>query len=207
MVLAAGVWTYFPVQLTLGWLAVIFIVTAGRMGLDRAFARQLLRDDQLRFWRTLFFAGLIAAGGTWGAGGWLFLQTNELLPRCLVVFIIAGMNAGAARSLASVRLCYAAYITATLTPVMLAFLTYREPGSWTLVACTITYVLFLINTARLHNADLRKLFFLIFENEELVTTLSEAKHRAEGAQPLCDLTHFLLTFVRERALAVFFVFR
>jgi len=44
------------------------------------------------------------------------LQTDQLLPRCLAVFIIAGMNAGAARSLASVRHCYILYVIATLSP-------------------------------------------------------------------------------------------
>ena len=181
MVLVAGVWTYFPARLTLGWLGVILAVSLLRLVLNRTFTRRLLRDDQLRFWRSLFYSGVIASGCAWGVGGWLFLQTDELLPRCLVVFIIAGMNAGAARSLASVRLCYLAYMVTTLSPPMLAFLAYREPGSWTLVACTITYALFLFNTARLHRQDLLKLFSLIFENEELVSTLSDAKRRAEAA--------------------------
>jgi signal transduction histidine kinase len=195
IVLAAGVWTYFPMRLTLGWLAVICTVSGVRLLLNQTFARKLLRDDQLRLWRSLFYFGVIAAGCTWGVAGWLFLQTNELLPRCLVVFILAGMNAGAARSLASVRLCYAAYIVTTLTPATLAFLVYREPGSWTLVACTFTYVLFLLNTARLHHQDLRKLFSLIFENEELVATLSDAKRRAESANQA--KTEFLATMSHE----------
>jgi signal transduction histidine kinase len=195
LVLAAGVWTYFPPRLTLGWLAVIFTVSLARLALNHAFARRLLRDDQLRLWRSLFFAGVTAAGCTWGFGGWLFLQTHELLPRCLVVFIIAGMNAGAARSLASARPCYAAYIATTLTPAALAFIFYREPGSWTLVACTFTYVLFLLNTARLHHHDLRRLFSLIFENEELVATLSDAKRRAEAANQA--KSEFLATMSHE----------
>jgi len=195
LVLVAGVWTYFPVGLTLGWLAVICTVSFVRLVLNRTFARKILRDDQLRLWRSLFYFGVITAGGTWGVGGWLFLQTNELLPRCLVVFIIAGMNAGAARSLASVRLCYLAYIGTTMFPPVLAFLAYREPGSWTLVACTITYALFLFNTARLHRQDLLKLFSLIFENEELVSTLSDAKRRAEAANQA--KSEFLATMSHE----------
>src|SRR5882757_915757 len=62
MVLVAGVWTYFPVRMTLGWLAVIFTVSGVRLLLNQAFARKLLRDDQLRLWRSLFFFGVIAAG-------------------------------------------------------------------------------------------------------------------------------------------------
>jgi signal transduction histidine kinase len=181
LVLAAGVWTYFSKSMTLGWLAGIVVVTGMRVGLNWAFMRRARQDGEMMPWRRAFFAGVVVAGCTWGLAAWLFLHTQELLPRCLVMLIIAGMNAGAARSLASVPACYVAYVLATLGPGGAAFLTYGEIGSWTLVACTITYALFLLNTARMHHQDLRKLFTLIFENEELVTTLSEAKHRAETA--------------------------
>ncbi len=194
-VLAAGVWTYFPTRLTLGWLAVIFVVSIGRFLLNRAFARRPRRDEELGVWRRAFCLGVVVAGGVWGAGAWLFLDTLELLPRCLVVLIIAGMNAGAARSLATVRAAYVTYTLTTLGPGLVAFLTYREAGSWTLAACTATYALFLHNTARLHHLDLEKLFRLNFENEELVTTLSEAKRRAESANQA--KSEFLATMSHE----------
>jgi signal transduction histidine kinase/ActR/RegA family two-component response regulator len=180
-VLVAGLWTYFPPVLTLGWLSGISAASLARWALNLRFARQVRTDDELPYWRKLFFCGVVVAGGVWGIGACLFLNTGDLLPRCLVVFIIAGLNAGAARSLASVRSCYLVYVITTLLPVLVAFGTYREAGNWTLIACTITYALFLINTARLHAADLHKLFTLVFENEELVTTLSDAKNRAEAA--------------------------
>jgi signal transduction histidine kinase len=195
VVLAAGVWTYFPPRMTLTWLGIISAVSLVRLAMNRAFARKVRRDDELRRWRSLFYFGVIAAACTWGVGGWLFLHTHELLPRCLVVFILAGLNAGAARSLASMRLCYAAYIITTLTPATLTFISYREPGSWTLVAVTFTYVLFLLNTARLHHQDLRRQFSLIFENEGLVATLSDAKRRAETANQA--KSEFLATMSHE----------
>ncbi len=181
LVLVAGVWTYFPGRLTLGWLAVIFAVTAVRVGLNWAFAWRARGDEEMAAWRRAFFWGVVVAGCVWGLAAWLFLHTRELLPRCLVVLIVAGMNAGAARSLASVRSAYVVYVTTTLMPAGAAFLTYEETGSWTLVACTVTYALFLVNTARMHYLDLHRLFWLIFENEELVATLSESKRRAEAA--------------------------
>ncbi len=181
MVLVAGVWTYFPAGKTLGWLAAIGGVTVARMGLNWAFMRRSRSDAEVKAWRAWFRVGVVLAGLLWGLAAWLFLDTESLLPRLLVSCIIVGMNAGAARSLASVPSCYISYVIITLLPMIAGVLRYPETGSWTLALIIVTYALFLLNTARMHYLDLRKLFRLIFENEELVTTLSEAKQRAEAA--------------------------
>jgi signal transduction histidine kinase/CheY-like chemotaxis protein len=194
-VLVAGVWSYFPAKTVLGWLGAVFVISAVRLATNLAFARKSRGDHELGWWRRAFIVELAAAGVVWGAGGWLFLNTDALLPRCLGVFIIAGMNAGAARSLAPVRACYLFYVLTTLTPALLRFWQFSEAGSWTLAAITVTYALFLLNTARLHHADLQKLYRLIYENDELVTTLSVAKRRAESANQA--KSEFLATMSHE----------
>ncbi|HEY0967361.1 MAG TPA: ATP-binding protein [Opitutaceae bacterium] len=180
-VLVAGLWAYIPPAVGLGWLAVMLTVSLARVALNVAFLRTPRPDADLIVWRRLFMLGVVASGCSWGAAGWIFFGVTEPLPRVLVVFIIAGMNAGGARSLAPVKSAYVSYLILTLAPVISRFVLSQESGSWTLAACTITYALFLSNTARLHHADLRKLYRLIFENDDLVGTLSEAKEKAEAA--------------------------
>ena len=195
MILVAGTWNYVSAGPRFAWLAAIWLVSLARFGLHVAFARERRDDAELPPWRTAFGAGVIAAGCIWGFGGWMFMDTAALLPRCVAVFILAGMNAGAARSLAPVRPFYLVYVIATLTPAAARFLLYRESGSWTLALMTVTYALFLLNTARLHHADLRKFFRMIFENEELVAGLSHAKRRAETAN--LAKSEFLATMSHE----------
>jgi signal transduction histidine kinase len=194
-VLVAGVWSYFPARIKLGWLGGVLAISLLRLVTNLAFARRPRGDGELAWWRRVFFLELLVAGIAWGAGAWLFLDTNELLPQCLAVFIVAGMNAGAARSLAPVRACYLGYVLMTLSPALVRFVQLDVPGSWTLSAITFTYALFLINTARLHHADLQKLYRLIFENDELVGTLSDAKRRAEAANQA--KSEFLATMSHE----------
>ncbi len=194
-VLVAGIWTYFPAGTLLGWFGAIVVVSAVRLATNLAFARRARPDAELGRWRRIFLVELIFAGLTWGAGAWLFLAADELLPQCLAMFIVAGMNAGAARSLAPVRICYLVYVLVTLTPAMARFAELDVPGSWTLVAITATYALFLLNTAKLHHADLQKLYRLLFENDELVGTLSDAKRRAEAANQA--KSEFLATMSHE----------
>ena len=195
LILVAGMWSYFPRVVTLGWLAVIFAISLGRLAINRAYARKAQSDESLGRWRTLFLGGVTAAGITWGLAAVIFLETDSLLPRMLVMLVVSGLNAGAARSLASVQRCYFVYTVTTLAPGLWRLTSFPEPGSWTLGLCLITYALFLLNTARLHGADLKKLYRLIFENEELVNTLSDAKRRAEAANQA--KSEFLATMSHE----------
>ena len=79
-ILVAGLWTYFPPVLTLGWLVGISAASLARWALNLRFARHVRIDDELPYWRKLFFCGVVVAGGVWGIGGCLFLSTGDLLP-------------------------------------------------------------------------------------------------------------------------------
>ncbi|MEI6861037.1 MAG: response regulator [Verrucomicrobiota bacterium] len=132
-------------------------------------------------WRRKFLVGVAGAGAVWGAASWGFLSTTALFPRLLVLLILAGMNAGAARSLASSPAGFRLYLIATLLPCSIRFLTLDERGDWMLSLCFATYGLFLLHTARMQHGDLSRLHRLIFENEDLVVTLNHARENAEAA--------------------------
>jgi signal transduction histidine kinase len=181
VVLVAGTWTVLPAKLHVPWLGALVLVSLGRLGLNVAFARANPPPERLGIWRRAFLLGVAVAGFIWGCAGWLYFEPEELLPRMLLIFILAGLNAGAARSLASVPAGYRIYVIATLAPILGRFLTLAEAGTWTLAFITVTYAMFLINTTKLHHGDLRQLWRLIFENEALVVTLREAKEQAEAS--------------------------
>jgi signal transduction histidine kinase/CheY-like chemotaxis protein len=181
LILVVGAFNTQPGSLHAKWLGAIVLVTLARVAMGVAFARLNPTEAQLPAWRKAFFVSVVIAGFIWGSAGWIYFQTTLFLPRLLLVFILAGLNAGAARSLAPVPWSYRLYVISTLSPLLARFLTLPESGTWTLGLITITYALFLLNTARLHHGDLRRLWRLIFENEELLLATSEAKERAEAA--------------------------
>ncbi len=181
LILVAGTAPVYPASVHVPWLATIIAVSVARLVLNRAFVRAAPANAELPRWRGAFFAGLTLAGAAWGAAGWVYFSDAALMPRLLVVVILAGLNAGAARSLASMPIGYALYLTATLLPLLARVLATNEPGSGVLALVIVTYAAFLVNTARLHHGDLRRLWTLIFENEALVVTLSDAKTQAEAA--------------------------
>ncbi|MBC7366691.1 MAG: hypothetical protein H7343_07740 [Undibacterium sp.] len=177
----AGLWTDFPARTHLLWLGAVIVVSLLRLALNVGFARRSRTDAELPRWREAFTLGVLLAGILWRAAGWFFLDTPAALPRCLVMFIIGGLNAGAARSLAAVKSCHIAYVLTTLTPVFILRLTPPEAGMWTLSFCTVTYALFLLNTTWLHHTDLRKCYGAFFESEELLVSPRSAQLRAEEA--------------------------
>ncbi|WP_175414858.1 ATP-binding protein [Nibricoccus aquaticus] len=196
LILAGGVWSYFPKTQTVMWLGAIIVLSLARWQLNRVFARRRREDAELPGWRTAFTVGVLLAGLVWGVGAWMFLDSEAYLPRILVMFIVAGMNAGAARSLAPVAACYLTYVVATLAPVTVRFMLSASPGEgWVLALCTVTYMLFLLNTTRLHHGDLRQFYRVIFENEELVAGLNQEKLKAEAANQA--KSEFLATMSHE----------
>jgi signal transduction histidine kinase len=181
LLLAAGLFGHFPQEWTLLWLAALLAISIARWLLNRAFARRPRTDAETGPWRMRFLIGLGAAGALWGVAGWVFLDTPALLPRLLILLILAGMNAGAARSLASSPAAFWLYLFTTLIPCAARFLTFPEQDAHIISLCVFTYALFLLHTARMQHGDLSRLYQLIFENEHLVLTLNQAKERAEAA--------------------------
>jgi signal transduction histidine kinase len=109
------------------------------------------------------------------------LGSSELRPRGLTILVIAGLNAGAARSLAPAPFASSIYAGVALPLVFVRFVAGQEVGSWTLAWGTALYVVLLIKTAQMQRQEMKQLHRLNFENEALVSTLSDEKENAENA--------------------------
>jgi signal transduction histidine kinase/ActR/RegA family two-component response regulator len=194
-VFAAGVWSYFPDDVIVSWVASVYIVSGARWAKIRAFASRARGDETMKPWRAVFVSGAALSAALWGWGVWIFFATEAYLPRALLVLIAAGMNGGAARSMAAVPVCYWLYAGLTLSPLIVRVSSVPEAGGWTLAVCVLLYAAFLVRSAHEQRADLRKFYRAIFEKEELVAGLNLAKQRAEAANQA--KSEFLATMSHE----------
>jgi two-component system, sensor histidine kinase len=176
-----SLWEFFPHPLIGGWAGLVFFVTASRAGLQVAFRRRDPDVSAMAPWRIAFAIGAIVAAVFWAAAIWIFFVTDELLPRLLIIIIVCGMNAGAARALASLPWCAMAFTLITMTPLVTRILMLPDEGTWMPALITTLFVAYLINMVRQDHAEREKLYRLNLQNEELVVTLSAAKERAEAA--------------------------
>src|SRR5688572_10718588 len=143
-ILVAGTLSVHPASLHGSWFGAILVVSVARFALNLAYARANPSIDEHLFWRRGFLVSVAIAGLIWGSAGWFYFATEDTIPRLLLVCILVGLNAGAARSLASVPASYRIYVATTLGPLLLRFLTMPDEGAWTLDLITITYALFLL---------------------------------------------------------------
>jgi two-component system, sensor histidine kinase len=181
LVTAVCVSKSFPQPLVFTWTAVVLLVTTARVFMKVAFHRARPVEAELEKWRTRFFIGVSTSGAAWGFAMWRFFDTTDQLPRLLIIVVVSGLNAGAVRALAAVPICAYTFVTLTLVPLLVRYMQLPDDGSWAPVCVTVLFMAYLLNMARSENADLCNSRRLMFENEELVRTLSAAKERAEMA--------------------------
>jgi two-component system, sensor histidine kinase len=175
------VWERFPISHVLAWTAAVSMVTVARAFLQLAFNRRNPTGAELERWRMPFQAGAIGSAMCWGVAVWLFFATDELMPRMLVMFVVCGMNAAAARALAPAPVCSTAFTVITLTPLIVRYMQMPHEGIWVLVTITALFIFYLINIAWQDNRERQANFRLLCTNEELVETLQVAKTQAEAA--------------------------
>jgi len=174
-------WDAFPHAAIVGWFAVASCATLGRIWLQVAFIRRAPTDAEMPRWRTLFKIGVAASALTWGYAVWTFFDTDQWVPRLLVITFACGLNAGAARALAPLPHCASLYILATLPPILIRYLQMPDSDSWMPATLTVCFMGYLLNLVRHEYRDIVKIHRLVSENDQLVTTLSAAKERAETA--------------------------
>ena len=181
LVTVVGAWNLFAHSTVLGWAAAMFCCITGRVVLQVMFKRVRPGNHRMQVCRRAFSAGVIASALIWGLAVWIFFATDELLPRFYLIVMICGMNAGAARSLASAPWLAIVHVIATTAPLVVRYLQMPGEGGPILACLTLTFGVYLINMAQHGHLDFEKIYRLAFENQELVETLSKAKERAEAA--------------------------
>jgi len=132
MVLIAGTYTLQPPSRHVIWFGALLLVSLGRLMVNIAFTRASPAIDDLRKWRQIFMFWGWRVRPDLGVRRWVYYETDELLPIVLLMMILAGLTAGAARSLATVPWSYRLYVATTLGPILGRFLMQPGAAGWSL---------------------------------------------------------------------------
>ncbi len=163
------------------WGVIMALVFVGRLGATRSFKG---RDTQ-RSLITLpsvknYVALVVATGLFWGVGVVVLFPAGEPLAQLGLVFIVAGLTAGAIPILAPMLRLYYFYIFSSVLPT--AYMLLGEGGQvyLTMSLILLFYLLILINSAKRMQEALVDSLEKGFANEELVASLRDARTESDA---------------------------
>ena len=164
-------WSWF------GWMAGLAAVRwAGVIWFHRAAPA----PAQMRAWSVGFITGALVTGLGWGLAAWLFYPVLGEAERSLLILVVAGITAGATRSLSPVLAACWAFQVPTLLLLVARFGQAQELAQIIMGILGTFFLLFMMAMARSFNRSMASSLRLGFENATLVAVLQLEKKQTEA---------------------------
>lgn len=177
-ILLAVQWSVVDHEVLLTWFATATLAVLSRMALFAAYRRAHLTQANARRWVVWFTIGTVLAGIIWGSAG-IFLYSGDQSHQVFVIFVLAGMTAGAVVSFSSLWKVGLIFIVFTLTPVSVRLLAEGRDTHLAMGVMSLLFmVLMVIISRRMYQTTLTSLQ-LRFENSDLVAVLAREKEATE----------------------------
>jgi PAS domain S-box-containing protein len=177
-VILAVQWAVIDHVVLLVWFATATLSVLSRMTLFAAYRRAHLTQANARRWVVWFTSGTVLAGIIWGSAG-VFLFPGEQSHQVFMIFILAGMTAGAVVSFSAVWKIGLIFVLFTLTPLSVRLFAEGHDMHLAMGAMSLLFmVLMVVISRRMYQTTLTSLQ-LRFENSDLVAVLAREKEATE----------------------------
>lgn len=177
--LAAGLWSVLPRKALATWLAVLMLLNLARWITGHRLVRGAIEATEVRRLETLFVAGTLASGLTWGAAALLFYVPDQPGYGIFLALILVAMTAASTVLLSFHRFAFLVFGTPVIAPLAwrLGF-DQGAPQTAVLLVIPIYYSLLFILSRQIyrfsHEAILTS---LIRQREALVDQLTAIPNR------------------------------
>lgn len=173
--------TAWPAQWLIVWTAAVWVMVGLRYAIWLQ-VRNGVSDpaEALRVAR-LFTAGLTVSGLFWGVAGVVFFPDDPIALQGFIVFVLAGMSAGAMAALSSHLPAFLSFAGLAILPMATRLM--LEGGLLYIVMgiMLLLYFVLLSGSARNINRTITQSLELRFEKSDLAESLSRARRQAEVA--------------------------
>jgi PAS domain S-box-containing protein len=173
-ILAWLLWSEISHALLGGWVAAMTLMALVRFELRRRYWSRERHTREQELWGTRFTLGSLSAGALWGFAGFA-LMPDSLMLQTVIVFVLAGMAAGATLTLSCVMRAYCAYLVPSLLPACVRLFLFGGQEHFAMAAMLALFVGLLLLVARNIGRALNQAFRLRFENAELLSQVSVAQ--------------------------------
>jgi signal transduction histidine kinase/ActR/RegA family two-component response regulator len=179
VIVSATLWGSASRSFLLGWVGAMFGMSAARALLFRRYRALAPPPAEADVWARRFLAGSAAAGVLWGGAAFVLLEDASPLSQLLITFVLGGMCAAAAGTLASYLPAFVAFVLPALAACCLRMGLFDDSTHQVMAGVIVVYGLGLFAVARGNHRALTEAFSLRFENAALVLQLSLAQRGLE----------------------------
>jgi signal transduction histidine kinase/CheY-like chemotaxis protein len=183
-IVGAVLWSTVSHALIVGWVAATAIVTAVRTLERRAYLADAAPDS--RRWARRFVLGAAVQGLLWGVGSVVLLGSHVGSTQLILVFVVAGIAAGGAGTLATYLPACFLFTLLALVPLAIHFLLVGDGVHVTMGALCCLYAVALMVVAVNTNRSISAAFRLRFEKEALLARLSGAQASLEDSNRVLE---------------------
>ena len=181
VLLASGLWSSVSKTTMSFWVTAVFLLSGGRYWLLWRYRRSGTRNLHTAFWKGSFLAGVAFNGLLWGGAGIAFFVPQSYIHQTLLVFVLAGMSAGAVSTLSPLRGASLIFLLPALVPYTIRVFAYGGRVHMIMASMAVLFgTMMWIISQRLY-ATVEKSLRLRFENLDLVHDLSRARDLQEVA--------------------------
>ena len=171
-------WNLLPHLHLIGWLIAITALSARRLLLCADFKRhEAPAGHDLRRWLSHYRAYTLLAGALWGLASLQFNAGWPLESQVFVLFILAGLSAGAISSHGVIFSSYLFFLVPLVFPLALALLLSEAQSHVTMAILLVVYALSMAVTALVHSRAIRQSLSLSLENQRLISGMSSTNKR------------------------------
>lgn len=192
-------WNLVPHDRLLAWLAYHVILSAGRYGLARSFTATPSAPADIRHWDRLFLVGTTLAGLGWGTSALLLFPESSPAHQVFLAFVLGGVTAGAASTLAARFDAFLSFALPMLVPLILRFFTLDHDQALPMAICTMLFSLLLVYTAHRTSNTVLETLRLKYHNAQLVDQLAGQLQEGEQMELLLTVKSEHHRFIMEYA--------
>jgi signal transduction histidine kinase len=205
-VFATGLGSHENESAVVLWLTGVCLLAAARSLLFVAYRKRGAASADRARWARRFAIGSMAAGALWGVSPLAFDAMNQPETELLCTFVIGGLVAGAAGSLACHLPSFVAFVGPALVPLAVMLALQGGTHGALMATMVVVYGIAMTAVARNVNAALIDALALRSENRELVHQREEHTRQLEEAnreldQRISERTAQLRAYGRRQRLA------
>ena len=199
LALIAVNWHVVPHDRLLVWLVYHLILSAGRYGLARSFRANKPGLVNIERWDRAFLVGTTLAGLGWGASALLLFPESSPAHQVFLAFVLAGITAGAASTLAARFDAFLSFSLPMLTPLILRLFALDHEQALPMAICTMLFSLLMVYTAYRTSNTVLETLRLKYHNAQLVDQLTGQLQEGEQMELLLTVKTEHHRFIMEYA--------